>query len=372
MKKWVTLIVIVIIVIAAAQLLLPEIDSATTFQSDEDTILGNDSTIITGHTESQATSAAKAFSKDDALYRSISPEQDMENESFLPIKLRDSGINVKEIQILLQKFGYDILADGNFNPQTKKALKSFQSHVQLEPNGIVDETTYNKLQSLEPSNLAAAEEKNRLEEKKKKEAKAQEVYIPVPTIMQKPELPNGCEITTLTSVLNYYGYQVSKTNMADNYLPKKPFTYEGEKRFGPNPYEYYVGDPREQPGGWYSYAPPIVTAANTYLSEQGSNKKAYNITGSSKEAIIDYLHKGIPVVMWVTLDLSAPKINSHWYFQDSGEYYAATTNLHVVVLYGKIGDQVHVMDPLQGQVTYNADVFFNSYFEMGKHALIVH
>ncbi|MEN2465771.1 C39 family peptidase [Ornithinibacillus sp. JPR2-1] len=33
-------------------------------------------------------------------------------------------------------------------------------------------------------------------------------------MMQKPELPNGCEITSLTSVLNYYDYQVSKTNMA--------------------------------------------------------------------------------------------------------------------------------------------------------------
>lgn len=37
---------------------------------------------------------------------------------------------------------------------------------------------------------------------------------------QYPELPTGCEITSLTSVLNYYGYDVDKEVMADDYLEK--------------------------------------------------------------------------------------------------------------------------------------------------------
>ena len=39
-------------------------------------------------------------------------------------------------------------------------------------------------------------------------------------IEQYPELPTGCEITALTMVLNYYGYQVNKVTMALDYMPK--------------------------------------------------------------------------------------------------------------------------------------------------------
>lgn len=306
---------------------------------------------------------------------------------FQAIQIWDKGEKVEEIQTLINKFGYNIPSDGNFGPQTQEVLMDFQQQVGLELTGIVDELTYNQLKDTPASNLAedyltALAEKARLEEQKRKEEeerrkkqaeleKANEVFIPVNVIMQNPELPNGCEITALTSVLNYHGYNVSKTTMSDQYLPKKPFSYEGEKRFGPNPYEYFVGDPRLHPGGWYSYAPPVVAAANTYLSEQGSSKQAVNISGSSKEDILHHIKNGTPVVIWITLDLSAPKLNSYWYLQDSGEYYGAITNLHVVVLNGTIGDKVHVMNPLVGQVTYHLEDFFNAYNQMGKHALIV-
>ena len=52
--------------------------------------------------------------------------------------------------------------------------------------------------------------------------KSMQLYmlIPVRHIAQNPELPTGCEITSLTMVLNYLGYNVSKTYMADNYLDR--------------------------------------------------------------------------------------------------------------------------------------------------------
>ena len=198
-----------------------------------------------------------------------------------------------------------------------------------------------------------------------------EAYIPVNTLMQDPELPNGCEIVSLTAILNYYGYNVQKTEMADNYLPKQDFSWSQGKRYGPNPYKMYAGNPRSKTGGWYSFAPPIVEASNNYMATQQNKMKATNISGSSKEQIISYLDQGIPIVIWVTLDLSVPNLNSHWYVSDTGEYYKAYTNLHVVVLNGYKDGVVHVMNPLKGQVEYNMDAFFKSYEEMGKHALIL-
>src|SRR5690625_3112731 len=38
------------------------------------------------------------------------------------------------------------------------------------------------------------------------------------TILQYPELPNGCEVTALASVLNYHGYKTTKMELAEKYL----------------------------------------------------------------------------------------------------------------------------------------------------------
>ncbi|OMF29067.1 hypothetical protein BK133_18145 [Paenibacillus sp. FSL H8-0548] len=197
------------------------------------------------------------------------------------------------------------------------------------------------------------------------------VYIDVKTVMQKPELPNGCEITSLTAVLNYYGHDVTKTEMADVYLPKQAFYSKNNKLYGPNPYIAYAGDPRELKGGFFSFAPPIVDAANLYFDAFSLSGSTADISGSTREQMIEQLSKGIPVVTWITLDLSPPKVNYSWYFSDTGEYYAAPVNLHVVVLNGYEDGIVHVMNPLEGQVSYDADTFFNSYDEMGSHAMIV-
>lgn len=57
--------------------------------------------------------------------------------------------------------------------------------------------------------------------------------LAIPKVLQKPELPNGCEITALTAVLNYYGLEMSKTEMTDNYLPLQAFRQQGNKRLVP-------------------------------------------------------------------------------------------------------------------------------------------
>lgn len=197
-----------------------------------------------------------------------------------------------------------------------------------------------------------------------------EVYIDVPTVMQKPELPNGCEITSLTAVLNYKGYDVEKTKMADEYLPKVAFYEKDGKLYGANPYVAYAGNPREK-SGFFSYAPPIVEAANLYLDSVQGKEKPVDISGSTREEIMEYLNQGIPVVIWVTLDLSKPKLNYSWYLIDTGEKKDMPINLHCVVLNGYVGENVHVMNPLKGQVVYNADAFFQSYLELGSHAMIL-
>lgn len=197
-----------------------------------------------------------------------------------------------------------------------------------------------------------------------------QVNIPVKTLMQKPELPNGCEITSLTAVLNYYHFYVTKTTMSDVYLPKQPFSWKSRKLYGPDPNLAFSGNPRSR-SGFFTYAPPIVTAANNYFKAAKGKYHGVNLTGNKKEAIVEQLKKGNPVVIWVTLDLSQPKIKYGWYLFSTKKYFAAPVNLHAVVLTGYDEKKLYVMNPLKGQVTYDKNIFFNSYVSLGSRAMVV-
>ncbi|MGE7696437.1 C39 family peptidase [Lysinibacillus sp. NPDC094177] len=201
-----------------------------------------------------------------------------------------------------------------------------------------------------------------------------EQELDVPVVMQNPELPHGCEITSLTAVLNYYGLNVTKLEMADNYLPKQTISNVGGQRFGPNPAQAFAGNPRDKAHGMYVFAAPIVKAAEAVIADKQANLQVTNKSGASQDEILQLVREGVPVVTWVTLDLSEPqrKLAKGWIYEGEKVPHAAYMNLHAVVLTGHLGDKVVVMDPLKGFVTYNVDQFFKSYRELGKQAVAVH
>jgi hypothetical protein len=73
----------------------------------------------------------------------------------------------------------------------------------------------------------------------------------------------------------------------------------------------------------------------------------------------------------VTRDLSLLKVEYSWCFHETEEQFNAPVNLHSVVLNGYEDSKVHVMDPLEGQTTYEADTFFESYYALGSHAMMI-
>lgn len=197
-----------------------------------------------------------------------------------------------------------------------------------------------------------------------------ETFLPVELIMQKPELPNGCEITSLTSALNYYGYTADKEVLSDDFLAKRPFYREGGKLYAPHPDEAFSGDPRS-PSGFYVFAAPVADAGNKYVESVGGSHEVVDITGSSRDEIINYVEQGKPVVIWVTLGMNPPNTNYHWYVDDTDEYYEALLNLHCVVINGIKGNEFYVMDPLEGNVFYEIDAFLDSYESLGNRAIII-
>lgn len=201
-----------------------------------------------------------------------------------------------------------------------------------------------------------------------------EQELDVPVVMQNPELPHGCEITSLTAVLNYYGVNVTKLEMADTYLPKQKISTVDGQRFGPNPHQAFAGDPRDKANGMYVFAAPIVKAAEAAIADKQANLRVTNMSKASQDEILQLVREGVPVVTWVTLDLSKPNTNAAkgWIYKGETTPREAYMNLHAVVLTGHLGNKVVVMDPLKGYVTYNVDQFFKSYKELGEQAVALH
>ena len=63
------------------------------------------------------------------------------------LKLHSKGSEVKQLQMLLAKLGYDVSQDGIFGTGTERAVKEFQKDNGLEPDGIVGKGTWDALLS---------------------------------------------------------------------------------------------------------------------------------------------------------------------------------------------------------------------------------
>lgn len=193
-----------------------------------------------------------------------------------------------------------------------------------------------------------------------------------PLIWQLPELPTGCEITALTMVLEYYGYDVDKTTMAAEYLPTaEPDFFYGEDGtlYGPDILRSFVGDPSSE-FGYICGAPAIQTAANDYLLEHGGAHAAVDKTGASLKELYELVARNIPVVVWVTIEMEDRYDVESWY-TDSGEYMDWSTQDHGAVLIGYSQDTVSLADPISGMVDYDREQFESVFESRGSQCVII-
>ncbi len=180
--------------------------------------------------------------------------------------------------------------------------------------------------------------------------------LEVKNILQKPELPNGCEVTSLTIVLNYNGIDVDKTELSDNYLPKKA-------DISADPNEYYLFEPRNG-SGFYCFAGALKTCADKYLAEKGIGKTVEDLTGSDVNTLYGCIRDGRPVVVWGTLHWQTPKKNE----------YGLYSNLHCMVLTGYTDKTVTIADPMYGEewATIDRATFETVWTLMGQRALLIY
>lgn len=189
---------------------------------------------------------------------------------------------------------------------------------------------------------------------------------------QYPELPTGCEITAMTMVLNYYGYNVDKVTMALDYMPKiQAEFYRGEdgRLMGPDLENFFVGDPTEETG-YICGTGAIVTAANAYLTDVGSDMAAVAMKNAQPEELYDLIDQGTPVVIWCTINMEDRAETDGWYRED-GTYMEWSTNDHGAVLIGYDEDTVTVADPIYSRITVSRVQFEKIFAERGGQCVIL-
>ena len=191
-------------------------------------------------------------------------------------------------------------------------------------------------------------------------------------IEQYPELPTGCEITALTMVLNYYGYDVDKVTMALDYMPKVQAEFyrsEDGRLMGPDLENYFVGDPTED-SGYICGTGAIVTAANSYLADVESDLTAVAMKNAQPEELYDLIDQGTPVVIWCTINMEDRAETDGWYRED-GTYMEWSTNDHGAVLIGYDEDTVTVADPIYSRITVSRAQFEKIFAERGGQCVIL-
>lgn len=183
------------------------------------------------------------------------------------------------------------------------------------------------------------------------------IDLAVEPIMQLPELPLGCEITALATLLQYYGFSADKVMLCEQMLD-----------FGlsyADPFEGYVGSPFEEHGGFGCYAPPIVRAANRFLARQNSALSAYDVSGTSFDILLEYVMAGTPVMVWTTQqtldsDVAYTYGEINWYRLS-----------HCVVISGFEGDAIVCADPLEGTARYDRSRMEQMYELLYAQAVLI-
>ena len=198
------------------------------------------------------------------------------------------------------------------------------------------------------------------------------IQLPVPRILQNPELPNGCEITSLCMLLRYLGFDADKCVLADRYLPR------ADTWWGTDPDLAYMGNPHLADAspqcGYYCFAGPIVAAADAYLADQQavSRFRPADLTGAEEDGLVACLQKGCPFLFWASLrfdDICFDPCRS--YPLPDGREHRVFHHLHCMVCCGVDDEFFYLADPLDFNSRVPQTQFMKIYRQLGNRAVTI-
>lgn len=192
----------------------------------------------------------------------------------------------------------------------------------------------------------------------------EEQQLNVPIMNQMPDLPNGCEVTSLAMLLNYYGIKVTKDELASNIAHVSSYSEDGQYRG--NPHQGFVGYMGQANAGWCVYNEPLYNVARKYTN------RIQNATGDDFDQIINLVSDGHPVMIITTLKFNRVNDMQTWNTKQGKVNVTPSSHACVITGYNEKKKIVYVNDPYGYK---NRAVSWSgieaSYNQQGKQALYV-
>ena len=188
-------------------------------------------------------------------------------------------------------------------------------------------------------------------------------------------IPTGCESVSTVALLQHLGITITIDKFIADFLPCKSFYRQDGFIYGPDPHEYFAGNPYEKAS--LGCFPEVIIKALRRMKSSGNPEMEQisfrNVSGTDLQSLQElFLEQQIPVLLWVTMDMKESREGMKYLLED-GSTYTWTAQEHCVVLCGYDENRYYLMDPLTGGaiVGYEKELVETRYNEMHKNALVI-
>jgi uncharacterized protein YvpB len=191
--------------------------------------------------------------------------------------------------------------------------------------------------------------------------------IQVPAISQLPELPAGCEVTSLAMLTKYLGLPYTKMDLVEM-MPRDrtPPQYDaaGNVTVWGDPEVGFVGNTNGNPGFGMYHQPLAVLLSSVYKAG------AEDLTGHDFEAVKKAVSQDKPVIVWTTIDFVPTNKWVTWQ-TPQGKLIKTSYMEHAVLLVGYDRENVYLNNPYNGQQAQkvNLQTFLKTWEQFGKQAV---
>lgn len=188
----------------------------------------------------------------------------------------------------------------------------------------------------------------------------------VPMILQNPELPRGCEVTSLAMLLNYYDISVGKILLADEIAKDDtPYTLVDNRVYAGHPNIGFVGSMSDSSQfGYGVYHRPVYDLLSKYMPYS-----AIDLTGGEFDEILYLIAYGSPV--WVLTNATYDVLPIEEFERWSTPYgdVDITYNMHAVLVTGYDNINIYFNDPLGRETFAPREEFIKAWEQMGRQAV---
>lgn len=205
-------------------------------------------------------------------------------------------------------------------------------------------------------------------EDKREEEK--EVLLDVPLIKQLPELPRGCEVTSLAMIMQYAGTDTGKMELAEKIQKETiPYIKKGNRITCGNPNRGFVGNMYSMDSfGYGVYHEPIANLAKEYLGN-----RVVDLSELEFDDVLYILQQGYPV--WIIANAEYRSLDDSYFemWHTPTGIVKITYKLHAVVITGIKNDKIYINDPLSSikNKMIDRDQLKAAWEQMGNQAIII-